>query len=201
MAVASGGSLWLHFQKDPIAAYLPLLQKGFYIEIPTDNLLETLCRTCGLEADQIRKRIQTLFLNGKPVDDVATASVQDGDCLALSAAMPGLVGAVMRSGGVLAGLRQSISHQPDQAPQRHRGGILSVKLFNLLIREIGPRFLEQGILVRTDDLDGLLKSLAQADWDNCRTAQWNQQPIRTEALKRMDWPMDSPFIRLQITFG
>lgn len=201
MAVAKGGSLWLHFQKDPIAACLPLLQKGFYIEIPTNNLLETLCRTCGLEADQIRKRIQTLFLNGKPVDDMATAIVRDGDCLALSAAMPGLVGAVMRSGGVLAGLRQSISHQPDKAPQHQRDGILSVKLFNLLIKELGPRFLKQGILVRTDDLDGLLKSLSQADWDNCQTAQWNQQPIRTETLKRMDWPIDSPFIDLRITFG
>jgi hypothetical protein len=201
MAVANGGSLWLHFQKDPITAFLPLLQKGFYIEIPTDNLLEVLCRTCGLEPVLVRQRIQTLFLNGKPVDDMATASVRDGDCLALSAAMPGLVGAVMRSGGVLAGLRQSISHQPDEAPHHQKGGILSIKLFNLLIKELGPRFLQQGILVGSDDLGGILRSLSPVDWNNCQTAQWNQQPIQAETLKRMDWPMDSQLMHLRVTFG
>ena len=37
--------------------------------------------------------------------------VGHGDTLALSAAMPGLVGATMRRGGYFAGLRANISHR------------------------------------------------------------------------------------------
>ncbi|MFZ1984323.1 MAG: hypothetical protein WAU91_07900 [Desulfatitalea sp.] len=128
--------LRLHFQNNPIAAFFPLLQQGFYVEITPGNLQDMLCQMCGIDPGSVRDRIQTLFLNGKPVDDLETVFVQDGDCLALSAAMPGLVGATMRSGGVLAGFRSSISYRPAETRSNPYGGVLSIKLFNLLIKEI-----------------------------------------------------------------
>ena len=96
------GHLSLHFHKDLIAAFFPLLQQGFYIEFSDGNIQHLLCRICEMSPDDLRCLIQTLFLNGKPVDNMAKVYVRDGDCLALSAAMPGLVGATMRSGGPLA---------------------------------------------------------------------------------------------------
>lgn len=195
------GHLRLHFQKDPTAAFLPFLQKGFYVEISTGNLLEMLCRTCGLDALQVRQRIQTVFLNGKPVDDMATAYVQDNDCLALSAAMPGLVGATMRSGGVLAGFRHSISYRPEAAHSNEQGGVLSIKLFNLLIKEIGLRFLRQGILVKGDDLQDLVAALSEHDWENCKNVELNAQKVDTDTLKTMEWPQGTEFIHLQVTVG
>lgn len=190
--------LRLHFQENPIAAFFPLLQKGFYVEITSGNILDMLCRTCGFDQEQVRGRIQTLFLNGKPVDDMATANVQDGDCLALSAAMPGLVGATMRSGGVLAGFRHSISHRPETSHSGALGGVLSIKLFNLLIKEMGPRFLQQGIIVTVDDLRDLLTSLSKLD---CKKAQWNKKKINTDTLGTMEWPKTPGLIRLHVTFG
>lgn len=195
------GHLRLHFQKDPTAAFLPFLQRGFYIEISTGNLLEMVCRTCGLDALQVHQRIQTVFLNGKPVDDMARAYVQDNDCLALSAAMPGLVGATMRSGGVLAGFRHSISHRPEATQANEPGGVLSIKLFNLLIKEIGLRFLKNGILVKGDDLQDLMTSLSELDWKNCKNVELNAQEVDTDTLKTMKWPQGPGFVYLQVTVG
>jgi hypothetical protein len=195
------GHLRLHFENNPIAAFFPLLQKGFRVEIDTGNLQKILCRICDIEPGDVRARIQTVFLNGKPVDDMETATVEDGDCLALSAAMPGLVGAVMRSGGVLAGLRHSISHRPSHTASNERGGLLSIKLFNLLIKEFGPRFLRQGILVGLDELRSLLTSILEVDRGNCKTAKLNDHMINADALAEIDWPQDPGLIHLEVTFG
>ena len=193
--------LRLHFQKDITTAFSPLLQKGFYVEILSSNLQDMLCKTCGFDSAALNARIQTVFLNGKPVDNMATANVQDGDCLALSAAMPGLVGATMRSGGVLAGFRNSISYRPADTQSNERGGILLIKLFNLLIKEIGPRFLQQGILVGSNDLRNLLTSLSDLDWQYCNNAELDSKQINADTLATMVWPQDSGFVLLEVTFG
>ncbi len=201
MTVPQCGHLRLHFHKDAISLFFPLLQKGFYLEIITNNLQNMLCRTCGLDPAAVNDRIQTIFLNGKPVDDTATANVQDGDCLALSAAMPGLVGATMRSGGLLAGLRYAISHQPIDAHPSPQGGVFSIKLFNLLIKEIGPRFLQQGILIGVDDFRNLQTALSTLDWKACQAAELNAQTIHVDTLAAMKWSSGSGFIHLKVTFG
>jgi hypothetical protein len=198
MKYSADGRLKLVFEKDPIGAFFPLLQKGFFIEITTANLNDLLCRTCGLHPAEVKDRIQTVFLNGKPVDDLKAVNVQDGDCLALSAAMPGLVGATMRSGGVLAGFRHSISHRPSATRSDAQGGRLSIKLFNLLIKEIGPHFLKHGILVEAEDLRTLLSSQSQIFEIGCREAEMNAQPIRLENLTRMDWAGNKDLIRLEV---
>jgi hypothetical protein len=201
MRVPICGHIRLHFGKDPIGFFFPLLQKGFQIEIESDNLNHLLSERCGLGPEEVKGRIQTLFLNGKPVDDFTTTHVQDGDCLALSAAMPGLVGATMRSGGVLAGFRRSISHcekAPQSAP---REGLLSVKLFNLLIKEMGPRFLRKGILVDVGELGILFNTISDLDWKSCRRAALNSQKIDADSLAKMQWSKEDGFIRLEVTFG
>ncbi len=193
--------LRLHFQKDLIIAFFPLLQQGFYVEITPDNVQEMLCRICEMGPEDLNHRIQTLFLNGKPVDNMEKIFIQDGDCLALSAAMPGLVGATMRSGGVLAGFRHAISHRSTRARSDSGGGLLTIKLFNLLIREIGPRFLRRGILVGGGDLRSLLSSLSKSDWKHCKSAHLDAQQIHTDALMAMDWPAGPERIHLNVTFG
>ena len=201
MHVDLRGDLRMQFQKHSITAFFPFLQRGFRIIIIPCSIRDVLDKICAIDQEEIRNRIQTLFLNGKPVDDLATAHVQDGDHLALSAAMPGLVGATMRSGGALAGLRHSISHRSQTVKSHSREGLLTIKLFNLLIRELGPRFLERGILATGDDLKNLMASLTAADWNDCRQAQLNSHPIDANALATLDWPPGPGFYRLQVSFA
>ncbi len=141
-----------------LALLIPLLQQGVQIEIENDKSLEDLlCRQWGLARDYVLGRISTLFLNGRPVDDIETARIVHGARLALSCAMPGLIGATMRRGGVLAAFRSSISHQENLQPvSQKRRALITVKLFNMLTRELGPVLLAQGIIVPRASLDMLV---------------------------------------------
>ena len=62
--------------------------------------------------------------------------------LALSAAMPGLVGATLRRGGTYAAMRAAITRAAERgAAAAREEPLVRVKLFNLLIDELGPLLL------------------------------------------------------------
>ena len=147
-----------------ILPFFPLLQTG--VEIPIENSMSVqaiLSEICGLTDAVIKDRIQTLFLNGNPVDDFTTATVNPGDTLALSAAMPGLVGATMRSAGKLACFRSSISHRSKPSQVNRSTGTVSLKLFNLMLKELGPGFLSRGVLISANKINDFLNGFSSED--------------------------------------
>lgn len=140
----------LKIQATDAAAFLPLFQEGVGVRIVDGvSLQDLLCRQWALNPEYVAGRISTLFLNGRPVDDIETARIRAGATLALSGAMPGLIGATMRRGGVLAPFRSGITHhaEDDRGGAAGRPGRITLKLFNLLIPEIGPHFLARGVEV------------------------------------------------------
>lgn len=139
-----------HIELTVAARWLPvfgrLLSEGFVMAAQTGVSVEAfLCEQVGIGADYLAHRIQTVFLDSQAVDDVRKAVVTDGAVVALSAAMPGLVGAVMRRGGLYAGLRSGISYRPAFASTTVKPGTVRLKLFNLVAKELGPGFLARGI--------------------------------------------------------
>jgi hypothetical protein len=142
--------------------YLPifsqLLGQGFTIGIRTGCSLKALLRDqLGFEEAYIENRIQTLFLNYIAVDDLETVIVNPGAILALSAAMPGLVGATFRKRGAYSAMRSQISHENSTAASVCHDGEIILRLFNLIAKEEGPRFLKNGILIKGRDLDDFLR--------------------------------------------
>lgn len=100
------------------------------------SVRDFLCETLGLDPAYVESRITTVFLDGKVVDDLERAMLKEGSKLALSAAMPGLAGAALRRNGAYAALRESLCHPTDAVGGS--GGFIEVKIFNLLIEELGP---------------------------------------------------------------
>ena len=87
-----------------------VFRQGVLVEILSgSSIRQVIVDQLGIAEDYLENRVQTLFLNGKPVDDVDAMRVSDGSILALSAAMPGLAGATLRKGGKYAAFRQQIS--------------------------------------------------------------------------------------------
>jgi len=125
----------LLLKKNKVSLMYPLLQQGFQVTAKVGCDIQSLmCDQFGMMPDYLSDRINTIFLNGKPVDDVASAIINDGATLALSAAMPGLVGATFRKAGCLASLRGSITYREASAPLSVcQEGTVTLKLFNLLI--------------------------------------------------------------------
>lgn len=133
--------------------FYSLLEKGVVLTANTGcTVRDFLCGQLGISGDYLDQRVQTLFLDARPVDDVDTAVVRDGSTLALSAAMPGLLGATMRKGGRYAAFRKDISQHADECGSCKTSGRVTVKLFNMVAKEAGGRLLEAGIEVDGGDL-------------------------------------------------
>lgn len=123
-----------------------LLQRGFLLPITgTVSIAELLAALPGFDSEYIKNRVQTIFVNGLAEDNTARELVAD-DTLALSAAMPGLAGAIFRRGGQHSSLRT----RPVTA-KHHRtahSGHITVKLFNMIATQTGPQLLKKGILIK-----------------------------------------------------
>ena len=131
-----------------IAVYLKLIESGFMLKIKAGmSIRELFCDQLGISDDYFDNRIQTLFLDGKPVDNVNTARVVDGARIALSAAMPGLVGAIFRKGGRYASFRDTISYSEAKSSSVKDEGEIMLKFFNIIAKELGPAFLQKGIII------------------------------------------------------
>jgi hypothetical protein len=135
-----------------------LLQQGLQIETPLGGSLQDfLVSQLGLPPEVIQEKIQTIFLNGKVVDDPVQALLSDGALLALSGALPGLVGATMRRGGFYSSLRNSITFQGGTGFQGPQKGRIGLKLFNVLLQDLGPRILENGFSIEESKLLDFLR--------------------------------------------
>jgi hypothetical protein len=176
LIVASGG----------MSLFLPILGQGFEVRGPGGSSVEAfLRRELGISADYLKERVQTVFLNGRALDDFSAAVVTDGSVLALSAAMPGLAGAVLRRAGFYAAMRRSITHETRPAAAGDRAVRVTVKLFNLVAREIGPRLLRQGIRVEGSALGDLLSRLGRIGWGKILEAGIEGRPVEPEEMTQM----------------
>ncbi|HEX8949069.1 MAG TPA: hypothetical protein VF790_08920 [Dissulfurispiraceae bacterium] len=148
--------------------FLLMLQRGFMVRTRTGCSVQDFLG-CGLGISrETLERIQSIFLDGSPVDDLGSAIIKAGATLALSAAMPGLVGATLRRGGFYSSFRSSITYKEKAETCIAGEGLVRLKLFNLLIDELGPGFLGKGILVRPSDLADFLSGQSPDFWEGCK---------------------------------
>ncbi len=136
----------------------------------------------ALDHEYIQERISTIFLDGKAVDNIEEAIISEGSTLALSSAMPGLAGATLRREGLYASLRDSITYKEKASNCRIKEGIIILKLFNLLIDDIGPVFLQKGIVVKSQELQNFFVKQPDSFWRNCSEIILAGKPIDHENL-------------------
>ena len=177
--------------------FFQLLEAGFKMIVPTDcSVKELLCRHLKIEEDYLENRIQTIILNGKAVDDVNIATVEEGSTLALSGAMPGLVGAILRREGVLAPMRRQISHSQTESAAKHDTGGVNLKLFNLVVRELGPAFLEQGVWIKGNRLQEFILHYADELMQGCKALELDGNTLKIDQLTQMDLSSKSIFLKV-----
>lgn len=167
-----------------VGAFYPFLMQGFQVIVRVGCSVRELLRDqFGIDDEYVVGRITTVFQNGRAVDDLDAAIVRDGSRLTLSAAMPGLVGATMRRGGFYAAMRGSITHRESGENGPAGSGIIRVKLFNLLLAELGPAFLRRGIGVAAADLAEFLARRPATFRPGWRDILLNDVPVEPERLK------------------
>jgi len=139
-----------------------LLQRGVFCPLAARcSVQDYLTRQLGIDPDYVRDRIATVFVDGSVVDDLDVATLRPGSTLTLSAAMPGLVGAALRKGGFYSAMRSQISWKADDDAPRQLDGppdTIRLKLFNTVLRDIGPTLLRHGVLIDRQDALGALRA-------------------------------------------
>ncbi|MGZ6249557.1 MAG: hypothetical protein ACXWMC_08085 [Syntrophales bacterium] len=183
-----------------IPAFSQLLQNGFWIKGYVGCSVKSfLCEQFGLSPEYLERRIQTIFLDGDVVDNVERATVEDRATLSLSAAMPGLAGAVLRKGGYYAAMRDQISCKGETKSASMHSGKVLVKLFNMPLQELGPIFLEHGIWVESDKFKDVLKARAGDFQRGCSEVLADGRQLEIEQLLEMDWGRDDIFLSVKKT--
>jgi len=194
-------SLEVQLAPELLRMFFPLFQEGVDIEVEVGcSVKQLLTEQLGIAADYLAGRITTLFLNSRAIDDAATALVNDGAVLALSGAMPGLVGATMRSGGYYAAMRGAMTYHGEAAVPEAKRGIIRLKLFNLLIEELSPRLLRRGILLDAVRWKEFLDR--QPEQLRVRGYWIDSRPVPVERFRQSgDFPDGTERLRLKVHFG
>ena len=194
-----GKSLSLTLRPDLLYLFSPLLQIGVIIITKVGcSIKDLLSRDLGITAEYMESRIQTVFLNGKAVDDLDSAIIHDGSTLALSGALPGLVGATLRRKGTYASLRRAITLSEEKGAVLQKQGRVVVKLFNLLVPELGPHLLAQGVLISGKNLEQFFKEQDERFWSGLRGAEVDGRPVDGTSLRKIDWSQSKDFILLKL---
>lgn len=142
---------------DALAKFTTLLQGGFFLNVPQrTSISELLLSLPGFTQDYITKRVQTIFLGGLPADDVDQQLLGIDAVLAISAAMPGLAGAIFRKNGVHASLRTTAEQVPLKSPDTNTSIKIRLKLFNMIAVEKGEGILSSGCIISASNLQRFL---------------------------------------------
>lgn len=189
--------LKLRVKFDLVPFFFQLLGHGFTIKVRTGcSIKDLLCKQLSIQEDYLAERITTIFLNSKVVDDLNSTIVNEGATLALSGAMPGLVGAVLRSGSFYAAMRREISHKKSKSSTQSQPANITLKLMNLVVKELGPEFLQQGVWLKGQTLWEYLESYMNELKAGCITCELDSKPVELNNLRAIDWSDD--MILLQV---
>jgi len=151
-------------------SFRSIFQAGFHFCCQVGLSIEDFFfRELTLSRATVEEKVSTIFLDGQCVDNIAAATLSDGSVIALSSALPGLAGATLRRGGFYACLRDSITYQTEKRPVDRQQGIITVKLFNLLMDELGPVFLRKGITVGRSEIIDFFRRQREGFWKQVGT--------------------------------
>ena len=191
--------LKLTVEADQVPGFFQFLQKGVRVEANTGcSVKRFLCDQLHMNPDYIEERVQTCFLDGKAVDDIESAMIRQGSTLTLSGAMPGLLGATLRKGSYYASMRNQISHKEERDVCDSGDGYVILKLFNLIIREVGPDLLMRGVWIEGKDLEDFFKNQDDLFWSKCREILLNDEKIEEDQLAGMGYGEEAVFLQVRV---
>lgn len=149
--------LILSVSQDSLERFTTLLQSGcLFQQRKGETISSFLLGLPGFTEDYIINRVQTIFLDGNAVDDLSTPFINSESVLAVSAAMPGLAGAIFRKNSMHAALRAGNMLYTD-SDQSIVNVSVTLKLFNMIAIERGIELLQNGITISSDVVHNFLR--------------------------------------------
>lgn len=149
--------LTLQIPPEKIDMFTSLLQTGIMIPTVPGNPIGAFLESLpGFTTEYITDQVQTIFLNGTATDDLETPLDGNNPVLAISAAMPGLAGAIFRKNSLHAALRTTKS--PERYTSTGPQVTVRLKLFNAIARDRGAELLRRGVTLNAESLAKFLNT-------------------------------------------
>ena len=149
----------LHLSQGSIDRFVSLLQSGIRIQSTAGEPLAVfLEKLPGFTPDYIIDEVQTIFLDGTAIDDLQTPLTGVAPVVALSAAMPGLSGAIFRRNSIHAALRTATVKSDKAAIGSVKPLGVHLKLFNAIADKKGPLLLREGITIKSESVMSFLNA-------------------------------------------
>ena len=137
---------------DSVDRFSTLLQSGIFLSVRQGESIGGLLASIpGFSKEYIQNRVQTIFVDGLPADDLEQQFSEEETVLAISAAMPGLAGAIFRKNGPHASLRTATAKKSNQLLSDKTVSV-RLKLFNIIAKERGAALLAGGCLLQAASL-------------------------------------------------
>lgn len=175
-----------------------ILQHGVVVETQVNRTARQVLEECfNIPHSYVEDRIQTVFLDGMPVDDIDTAIVHDNARMGLAAALPGAAGIAMRRNSPYAALRGDITCHAEKAEMPIQGSI-TLLLFNLIMHEQGAPFLDRGVQTSGYRFE---KLMGEHPASSAVSLIVNDRPLL--ARDAYDWAQKNPeaIIRLRVVLS
>lgn len=128
-----------------------LLQQGVWFDLGgRETLADFACTLLNIDLPAFRREVSTIMLNNGVVDEPEKTLLSPGDTLILSGAMPGLVGAMLRSDSPIKVMRDTISGTRRSTGDLAGEGRILVKFFNTVLRNHKQDLIRRGFYVDGD---------------------------------------------------
>jgi len=144
---------------EDVPRFTSLLQAGILLPVRRGSSIGAFLGALpGFTAEYITEQVQTIFLDGTATDDMETPIDGTTPVLAISAAMPGLAGAIFRRNSLHAALRTVKPH--NKASTADENVTVTLKLFNAIARDRGEKLLRQGVHMKAKNFAQFLDNRA-----------------------------------------
>jgi len=179
---------------------LLLFPSGVLLKVQVGvSIKDLLCEQLSLDKIYVDKRINTIFLNSQPVDDISKVIIKSNDTLALSSAMPGLIGATLRRDSHLAPLRATITFKEYRNDAIQANDRIRLKLFNLILQELGPLLLQRGVMMEFEDMIEFFNNKMSKKITGTLDIYFNSKKTDiTELCRRLKSNVEQKFVILKI---
>ena len=138
---------------EALQRFTTLLQSGIYVDLEQGTSIgELLFALPGFSEEYVKESVQTIFLNGLPADDLQQQLFGKEAVIAISAAMPGLAGAIFRKDGVHASLRTTTAAELSSQDAPDTPITIRLKLFNVIAMDRGEELLSNTCILTAKSL-------------------------------------------------
>lgn len=157
-----------------------------------DTMLHFLTKRLEFDENYIDSQIKTIFIDGKPVDDLTTAKIPENARIALGAVAPGVAGMTMCRNSPISSMRSGITFHNEQTDQHITEGTVTLLLFNAVMEDKGLQVLQKGIAIPASKLESAITQTAE----EIRSASLNDEKITSEEL--LEWVRKNPQSQVQL---